>query len=213
MTTAGVTRYAKLKIHELMRHDDFNELIRSLPAPRRSLSIDGLFCILANQLILAVAIFADLYGISDACDFIFDETDGFSKECLAKWPHFRQVAEQQPRLEFGKRIGATPIFGDEKKFVPLQAADMYAWNVRHDLINNKVIYMPPPKILKILAKIPSVTRTYARDEVVRLLEHLIKVGELYWSDNPQEPKEYISENRRERKKPGNCLRRRKCELS
>src|SRR5271165_2706757 len=75
-----IAKYAKLKIHALMRHDDFNELIRSLPAPRRSLSIDGPFCILANQLILAVAISADLYGISDPCDFIFDETDGFSEE-------------------------------------------------------------------------------------------------------------------------------------
>ena len=194
-----ISRYAKLKIHALMRNDDFNELIKSLPAPKRSLSIDGPFSILANQLILAVAISADLYGITDLCDFIFDEADGFSAEFLAKWPASKQIADQQPRLEFGKRIGSTPIFGNEKRSLPLQAADMYAWNVRQNMMNNRVVYMPPPKLLKRLASVPSVERNYFRDEVVRLRAHLIRVGEVFWKDNPQSPKEYISANKRERK--------------
>lgn len=194
-----ISRYAKLKIHALMRNDDFNELIKSLPAPKRSLSIDGPFSILANQLILAVAISADLYGITDPCDFIFDEADGFSAEFLAKWPASKQIADQQPRLEFGKRIGSTPIFGNEKESLPLQAADMYAWNVRQNMMNNRVVYMPPPKLLKRLASVPSVERNYFRDEVVRLRAHLIRVGEVFWKDNPQSPKEYISANKIERK--------------
>ena len=97
----------------------FSESIKNLPAPRRSLSIDRPFSILANQLILAVAISADLYGITDPCDFIFDEADGFSAEFLTKWPAFKQIADQQPEAGIWQADRLSPIFGNREKVSPI----------------------------------------------------------------------------------------------
>jgi hypothetical protein len=67
------------------------------------------FIFLSYQIILLTTITSDLYGINESVDFIFDETDGFSTEFRERWPAFRQIADRQARLEFGKRIGDEPF--------------------------------------------------------------------------------------------------------
>lgn len=195
-----ILSYVRVRISVSMRNDDFLRSIQSLPAPKRSFAIDGPFIMLAMQLILTVAVFSDLSGLNEPCDFVFDETDGFSEEFLLKWPMFKHIADQQPRLEFGKKIGQTPIFRDEKYSMPLQAADMYAWNVRENFVLNKTIYMPPPRVIKRLGSISAINRHMDSAEIDRLRDHLVKVGELYWNQNPTHPKERISATKRERQR-------------
>jgi hypothetical protein len=64
----------------------------------------------------------------------------------------------------------------------------------------RVIYMPPPRVLKRLRSISGVERHMDSKEIMRLPDHLVKVGEAYWQQNPAHPKEYISHDIRERKK-------------
>ena len=68
-------------------------------------------------------------GISDPCDFIFDEQGKVGLRAVSWWPHVRDWFD--PKVH--PLIGSSPIFRDDARFRPLQAADMYAWLIRERL--------------------------------------------------------------------------------
>jgi len=55
-------------------------------------------------------------------DFIFDD-QAEKTPLLAAWTLLKVAAKPDIR----KFLGETPIFRDDEKFLPLQAADLYAW--------------------------------------------------------------------------------------
>jgi len=78
---------------------------------------------LFQQIILAMAVRGDLYGVNAPCDFIFDTQVGFSAEIQGQWPQFKEVVKSASRTDLPALVGDLPIFRDEKTFLPLQAAD------------------------------------------------------------------------------------------
>lgn len=66
---------------------------------------------------------ADIVGTNDKIDFIFDERSE-KRSILASWDHFLSTNV------FRDRFGATPRFENDDDFLPLQAADFFAWWVR-----------------------------------------------------------------------------------
>ena len=79
----------------------------------------------------------DKLGLLDPIDFIFDEQSE-KTPILQFWDWMKVFM----RPELRKRIGSTPIFREDEKFMPLQAADLYAWWVRkwQGEGNNDAIY-------------------------------------------------------------------------
>lgn len=63
--------------------------------------------------------------LDEKIDFIFDN-QGEKSYILAAWD---EVVEAHPP-EIRKLFGATPRFEDDQEFLPLQAADFWAWWVR-----------------------------------------------------------------------------------
>jgi hypothetical protein len=72
-----------------------------------------------------LAMHQDLIGISEPVDFIFDNETG-KGECIDAWEN----AKLHSKPELARLMGDTPTFRDDKKFLPLQAADLYAYWVR-----------------------------------------------------------------------------------
>ena len=70
--------------------------------------------------------FANLIGADDAVDFIFDQQSE-KKIILSFWDEYVASRNEKDR----KLYGTTPRFEDDKKFLPLQAADLWAWWTRH----------------------------------------------------------------------------------
>jgi hypothetical protein len=70
-------------------------------------------------------------GISEPVDFIFDE-ESEKGPLLEAWDLMKLSSEP----EFRRLMGDTPAYRDDRKVLPLQAADLYAWWVRHWRINN-----------------------------------------------------------------------------
>jgi hypothetical protein len=62
-------------------------------------------------------------------DFIFDETTE-KTGLLRAWDSF-SANFKNSNPETAKLIGATPVFRNDREFLPLQAADFFAWWVRH----------------------------------------------------------------------------------
>jgi hypothetical protein len=63
--------------------------------------------------------------VEEPVDFIFDEHT-MKRPLLEAWDSYMMLRPAHVK----PRYGSTPIFRDDRKFLPLQAADMWAWWVR-----------------------------------------------------------------------------------
>lgn len=83
-----------------------------------------------------LAYFAILFGVAkslpewglgeETCEFIFDESDALPARVTPLFDGVLRVLPPEAR----KRIAGVPSFRDDKKEMPLQAADFLAWHVR-----------------------------------------------------------------------------------
>lgn len=194
-----IKKHAKIRVHASVRNDLFEKYITSIPAPQRSLGVDSPYTLLFMQLILAVAVAGDRSGIVDPCDFIFDEQGGFGKAALAWWPNLKMLVEKSARSDLARFVGSPPIFRDDKCFLPLQAADLYAWQLRNNFIQNRVLIVPPNLVLRQFDIIPHIGRNYLEPELQRLRAHLLKGGEIFSANNPTIPLVHAGKTRSERK--------------
>jgi hypothetical protein len=198
--TRIINKHACLLIHAAVRNDHFEKYIKSIPAPERTLAIDSPYVLMFTQIILAMATGGDQVGIRDACDFIFDEQGAFSKEALAFWPKLKALLDISPRSDLGKFVGSPPIFRDDKTFLPLQAADLYAWQIRQHFSRNQILIMPPSRILRQFENLPAISRVYDEPELKRLRDQLLKGGEIFAANNPTIPLVHAGKTKSERKR-------------
>jgi hypothetical protein len=211
-----IAKHTRLRVSASIRHQDWAQ-IASLPAVERRLAIDTPYVMLAHRLILAVAVIGDRLGVSEPCDYIFDQQEGFSDELLKNWPDFKQNLEQSARSDLAKFVGSPPIFSDEKSFLPLQAADLYAWQIRRYYVNNhgvenQTIFIPPSLTLRMIEHIPAIDREYSTAELVRLREHLVELGEIFSRENPTVHLHAAAADRKQAKRDRSRARRAKPRL-
>jgi hypothetical protein len=184
-----IRKYARIRLSAWIRHADWNTNIVTIPAPIRRLSIDHPYGHLFSQIIFAAAVFQDRHGINEPCDFIFDEQVTFSEEVMRWWPQVKDWIKERGRSDLIKFIGSPPIFRDEKKFKPLQAADLYAWQIRNHYVanhrvRNQTIRIPRNSVLQTLWPIGAINREISTAEIIRLREHLLEVGKRFVEENP-----------------------------
>lgn len=65
-------------------------------------------------------------GNPNPVELVFDCQNTQEVEILRGWSDFKKIATPE-QIE---QVGGMPLFGDSKKILPIQAADMYAWWVR-----------------------------------------------------------------------------------
>jgi hypothetical protein len=65
-------------------------------------------------------------GLQIPVDFVFDEQGEIGEEAVMWYSHIKSL--QPPEIQ--ALMGSTPIFRDDKKVLPLQAADLLAWHLR-----------------------------------------------------------------------------------
>lgn len=184
-----VLKHAAIRVEFTMRHDDFGRYISSIPAVQRSLYIDHPYVMLAFHAIMIVAAHQDMFGIIKPCDFIFDEQTGFSDEMLRLWPKFKASLGRSTTSDLAKFIGSHPIFRSEVDFLPLQAADLCAWQLRNHYmenhrIGNQTIEIPPNRVFAALRRMPSIYWHYDRRQLNRANARLLKIGERFREANP-----------------------------
>jgi hypothetical protein len=180
-----ILRYAHVRIHATIKHDEFESYFISIPAPKRRLAIENPYVLLAMQLILAVAAWSPIHKIFEPCDFIFDEQQAFGNALMEWYPGFRRMAfARWNRTDLPLYIGKPPKFQDDKYLMPLQAADLYAGLIRRHCDNNKLIVVPMPLALRRLAPILEIPRNYSKGELKRLNEHLQSEGQKFYAAHP-----------------------------
>ena len=71
------------------------------------------------------------WGLSEPVDFIFDNRPE-EEDVLEGWEVHRDTVPDEVRSIVGRR----PVFADDEKMLPLQAADMWVWWCRQTWLNN-----------------------------------------------------------------------------
>ena len=187
-----IRKHAISRIHASVRTADFNTYIKNLPLPSRRLTSESPYTLLFMQIILSNAAWMAAHGdrlrqAHGPVDFIFDNQIGFSDEALLWWPSFKRILDEASRTDLPQYVGSAPIFRDEKQFLPLQAADLYAWHLRRNFVENQVLWMPPRRELRQFDEMPGFGRNLLPAEMNALHIHLVEVGRRFREKNPKVP--------------------------
>ncbi|HEV2097464.1 MAG TPA: hypothetical protein VGR45_00905 [Stellaceae bacterium] len=201
-----IPKYARIRVSAWLRHQDWIDHIVSIPAPVRRLSVDHPYGQLFMQIILATAAFQDTHALTGPCDFIFDEELTFSDEVMQWWPQVKDWIRQNGRSDLIKFLGSPPIFRNEKAFKPLQAADLYAWQVRNRYLESR--QAPRNQVLQMLWPIGAINREVSTAEIIRLREHLLEAGKRFIEDNPNVTLLPPIEDKKERQRAHRAARQR-----
>jgi hypothetical protein len=123
---------------------------------------------------------------------VFDEQGAFGREALDWWLNFKKLLDDAPPRSIRARIASLvcdrPIFRDEKQFLPLQAADLYAWHVRkHANLQRLGLIIPESVVLRQFEKTLMIGRDYDEAELKRLSAVLLDGGRAFRAANPNIP--------------------------
>ncbi len=130
---ALVSRHALFRVLISIRHQDFNDAIRSLPAPDRTLATDTPYFWLWQRSFVETFNKLIEMDMDGPVDFMFDSQGAHEDEFLWHWPRLRAIIEaRQPQLNM-RMIRQQPTFGSDDDFPQLQAADLYASAARFHL--------------------------------------------------------------------------------
>ena len=120
-----IRHFEPRSIHSSVSRIEFAEIIK--PVAPYGFSKPYFYCFQAIMIPLAYSQ-CESGGDRVPIDFIFDDQQGVGKEARF---FYQLIREAQPRA-IQKLLSASPVFGNDKEIVPLQAADMLAWHVRRN---------------------------------------------------------------------------------
>jgi Protein of unknown function (DUF3800) len=196
-----IRKYAAIRVHASMNHEEFIRYVQSLAVPQRKLGSDHPYLLLASQLMLAVGVSGDRLGLDGPCDYFFDEQEGFSEDFSEWWPSFKALLNTSGRSDLKKYIGSSaPTYRDEKTFLPLQAADFYAGYLRRHAISNRKLIVPPPVALRQLEMVPTIGFNVGDHLLKKIRSALIVSAAKFMEANPDAPLVHIAKKKSERRK-------------
>jgi hypothetical protein len=180
-----ITKYASFRLSGMIRHRDFNNYIKSTPASERGLATDTPYVFLFLLMNMAIANASEEFGIAEPVDFICDDQEGMEEEIAHFWAMNRSRWGgniYRPARELV--LKTLPIFRNDREFPPLQAADLYAWQMRRSWINNQHLYVAPNHTLRKFLTIPSIDKLYTEEFVKQVGRGLLNTSRHLAAANP-----------------------------
>jgi hypothetical protein len=113
------------RIECFLKRSDFDNFVSGI-LPGRTFSDPYFMCF--YHMILSIAANAASIPWNKDCDFIFDDQGSLGKNAVERWDWVKENVEAPVNAK--DLLGSPPIFRDDVKFLPLQAADMFAWLFR-----------------------------------------------------------------------------------
>jgi hypothetical protein len=202
-----IKKYALIRIHASVRHADFAKYVASCAAPERTLLSDNPYIYLLIKMVMAMAIRSTVFGINESCDFIFDEQCGFSEEVFIRWPVFKSVVESRRDPKFPMFLGSRPKFESDRDFAPLQAADLFAGQMRFYKEQNVAGATPPNDILRKLLEITAIEHDTSESDMEILSNKIEQVSQLYIEKNPSTMLVHMEKSKGKRKRQRRKSRR------
>jgi hypothetical protein len=126
-----ILRHQPRGIFSYMNWQDYRELFLPIFLPETKLTfLRNPYHVLFGAIFDALESYQKSLGtFPETVDFDFDEQGSLGQFPLFLWDAIKMQGPRKRR----KMLGRTPTMLDDKKVMPLQAADMLAWTLRHAL--------------------------------------------------------------------------------
>lgn len=155
-----IKSHAMIRVFSAMKRKDYDEIIKGKVFDE----IDQPYFILFYRLIYAIAEYQRIHKWNVQNDFIFDEQGKMGLNTV-KWFH---IMKREMPQNIKSYVGSPPIFRDDEKFLPLQAADLYVWAIRRNLYENKILIVPIRPELKYLYDMKSIELYFNREDLLKM---------------------------------------------
>jgi len=188
-----ICEYATVRISASLRHRTFNKYLRTLDVPGRLLATDHPYMVLLSNLVTHITVYGQDHGVSDVVEYILDEQDGFEDEVHAQWHVIRSAAQRHLPPNYAARIGDLPVFGDDMDFLPLQAADLWAWTKRRSLVKSTGAYLMPRRTRRLLNQIAEIQFHYGPALMAKRRRALESVRKKFVAKNPDDDLVHFAE--------------------
>lgn len=141
-----------------------------VPLPAYDLLFHGSMAVLHN--------YCRRHGVTEKIDFVFDEQGSWSKRTGRSYTYAEQIFTDEERSLLGNR----PVHRDDREFLPLQAADLIAWQTRRFIEDNKHVDPLAPveafnvnsAALRELEKIETLYNTYGLDRLRTIAQDWVR---------------------------------------
>lgn len=147
-----IARHALLRVRCVMLRADYNRYLREFGEALRSpfdLSYRSPYMSLFFGLMLAVRSFLRRHDVDQEIEYYFDDQGAFGK--------FSASVFDQIRDETLKNLmPISPVFADDKRLLPLQAADLCAWNEHDHIMNYPLGTERSRHVKQVLARLGSI---------------------------------------------------------
>jgi hypothetical protein len=123
----------------------------------------------------------------EKCDFIFDEQGSLGADAVHHWDNYSKMPEASLGTTtnlFAGYAGNRPAFQDEKAVLPLQAADLYAWQVRRNYVEKG---RTPRPALFVLERIVSFEMDLSDEMMRNISQGLVEIRERFIENRPGIP--------------------------
>jgi hypothetical protein len=157
-----LTKYEPMTASFQLRWSIFADSKGRYPLPK---GYDDPYFYLYYGVILLYAGWAEREGNTSPFDFVFDGHNSIGDEVRRWYPTFKNRCPPAITL----RLGCDPAFGDEKNVIPLQAADLFAWYARRNILGS----LGNNRHEKVWS---SLSAHYSAGAIE--MEHLISIGEM-----------------------------------
>jgi hypothetical protein len=174
-------RFAVARIAAVVNQADYNRFIKGV-SPWAEL--DDPYFMLFNQIIVLTAQFIkhledrqypELDFSQTEVDFVFDDQGKIGLNALGWWDVLKQALDK----DLVRILGSSPIFISDRKVLPLQAADLYAWHARHVFEGGDITGTRTAAVISTLKKVPPYGGQVTGEQMRDSLPELIAISEKY----------------------------------
>jgi Protein of unknown function (DUF3800) len=116
------------RVYAFLRREDFNTFVKDILA--EGAVFNDPYFTLFYHICLSIGAHADALSWNSDCDFVFDEQGKLGDVTAGTWDWMKQNIDAEGAANVSGYLGSPPVFRNDIKFRPLQAADMLAWLVR-----------------------------------------------------------------------------------
>jgi hypothetical protein len=150
-----ILAFAQVSVQSAIWASDFDDVIMGIhPA------VDKPYFLCLYQLIFSIYTYQIEHSDVE-CEIIFDTQSDLAPRAFQEWKKAQEVAPTPERREL---MNSMPVFRDDKTVLPLQAADMYAWLIRHNYEQGESNIVCKAA-MKVLNELPVIARAWNRDEL------------------------------------------------
>jgi hypothetical protein len=158
---AVIKKHAMAQVDCALRRVDFDDFI-ALFSPTPEFRDPYFLCF--YRVVMSVNSYHKRHHSTAECDFIFDDQGSIGKTAVMWWDWLKALVSEERR----SLLGSPPSFKDDKRVLPLQAADMYAWLARERIVKRRDTSIRSKAVLKALRHVHLIRRHLRRSDLMEL---------------------------------------------